>query len=418
VGELFRFITQTGLVMKFCIVTPYIIKGDGQGRVNYEIVCEAIRCGSQITIVSRKIAPELEQHPLVTWVHFDVEKYPTALIKEMLFSIQSRAWLRKHRTEFDIININGAVTSGASDVNSVHFVHTSWLRSPVHTARINKNPYGIYHWAYSTINAYWEKQAFRQAKVVVAVSHKIKQELIDYLGLESSRIQVIHNGVDVKEFIPGTQNRKELGLPEDVNLALFAGDIRTNRKNLDTVLRALVEVDNLHLVVVGSTEGSPYPKMAATLGLSHRVHFTGFRRDIAKIMRAADLFVFPSHYEACTLVLLEAMASGLPAITATSAGGAELVTPECGFVLSKSDDVEGLAAALTTLAGDRELRISMGKAARAVAEQNTWFNKAQLYIDLFKGIVNDEHQRNSTNLSPSARPSTMLGGIATAEANS
>ncbi|PAX52283.1 glycosyltransferase family 4 protein [Brunnivagina elsteri] len=396
--------------MKFCIVTPYIIKGDGQGRANYEIVWEAIRRGHQMTLVGRKIAPELQEHPLVNWVHFDVEKYPSALIKEMMFSIQSGAWLKKHRHEFDLVQVYGAVTSAPGDINTSQFVHTSWQRSPVHTARINKNIYGIYHWLYSNLNSYWEKQAFHQAKVAVAVSDKIKHELIDDLGLESSRIHVIHNGVDIQEFLPGTCDRKELGLSENVNLALFAGDIRTNRKNLDTVLRALVQVSDLHLVVVGNTDGSPYPEMAASLGLSHRVHFTGFRRDIAKIMQAVDLFVFPSRYEACTLVLLEAMASGLPAITATSAGGAELVTSECGFVLSDSDDVEALATALRTLASDRELRIKMGQAARIVAENNTWVSKAQLYIDLFEGMVNDQHHRNSTDLSPSTRPSAVLGG--------
>ena len=180
-------------------------------------------------------------------------------------------------------------------------------------------------------------------------------------------------------------------------------------KNLDTVLKSLVKVPNLHLAVVGSTERSPYPQMAATLGLSDRVHFTGFRRDIAKIMQAVDFFVFPSRYEACTLVLLEAMASGLPAITATSAGGAELVTPESGFVLSDSDDVDALAEAMKTLASSSSLRTQMGAAARAVAEQNTWVSKAQRYADLFEELVSNEHHRNRTNLSPSARPSPVLG---------
>lgn len=396
--------------MKLCIVTPYVIKGDGQGRANYEIVTEAIRRGHQVTLVARKVAAELQENSLVNWVHFDVEKLPTALIKEMVFSVQSAAWLAKHRNEFDLVQVYGAVTSAPADINTSQFVHTSWRRSPAHTARTNPNLYGLYHWAYSALNARWEQQAFRQAKVSVAVSDKIKHELIDDLGIESSRIHVIHNGVDIEEFVPGVSDRKQLGLGEGVDLALFAGDIRTNRKNLDTVLNALVKVPSLHLVVVGSTEGSPYPQMAATLGLSDRVHFTGFRRDIAQIMQAVDFFVFPSRYEACTLVLLEAMASGLPAITATSAGGAELVTPECGFVLSDSDDVDSLADAMKTLAGSSTLRTKMGEAARAVAEQNTWVSKAQRYVDLFEELVHDKHHRNRTDLSPSARPSAVLGG--------
>lgn len=395
--------------MKLCIVTPYVIKGDGQGRANYEIVWEAIRRGHQVTLVARRVAPELQEHKLVNWVHFDVEKFPTALIKEMVFSGRSAAWLSKHRHQFDLVQVYGAVTSARGDINTSQFVHTSWRRSPVHTARIHSNLYGFYHWAYSALNAYWEKRAFQKAALAIAVSDKIKQELIRDLNIEGERIHVIHNGVDLQEFFPGVGDREKLGLPSGVT-ALFAGDIRTNRKNLDTVLKALVKVPNLNLVVVGSTEGSPYPQLAASLGLSERVHFAGYRRDIAEIMRAVDLFVFPSRYEACTLVLFEAMASGLPVITATSAGGAELVTPECGFVLSDSDDVDGLARALEILEGSASLRAKMGRAAHAVAKENTWVSKAQRYVDLFEVFVNDKHHSNCTDLSPSARPSAMFGG--------
>ena len=126
--------------------------------------------------------------------------------------------------------------------------------------------------------------------------------------------------------------------------------------------------------------------MAAELGIQDRVHFLGFRRDIAALMQAVDLFVFPSRYEACTLVLLEAMASGLPVITAVSAGGSEIVTPDCGFVLSDSDDVNALAQALQTLTTDVELRTQMGLAASAVTVHHSWVSKAQSYVDLFESI--------------------------------
>ncbi len=397
-------------MIKLCIVTPYVIKGDGQGRANYEIVWEALRRGYEVTLVARKVAEDLQASPQIRWVNFPVEQYPTALIKEMIFSLRSANWLRKHRQEFDIVQVYGAVTSAPSDINTSQFVHTAWRRSPVHTAKIHRNLYGLYHWLYSALNAGWEKTAFQGTKIAVAVSEKIKQELVNDLGLSPNNIRVIHNGVDIDEFVPGNLDPQDLGLPTDKCLALFAGDIRTNRKNLDTVLRALVKVPDLHLVVVGNTEGSPYPQMAAKLNIADRVHFTGFRRDIAKIMQAVDFFVFPSRYEACTLVLLEAMASGLPVISATSAGGAELVTPESGFVLENSDDVEGLAQALSQLASDRVLRENMGKAARQVAEQNTWVSKAQAYVDLFEEFVNNARHRHSPDLSSSPRPETLFGG--------
>jgi glycosyltransferase involved in cell wall biosynthesis len=103
-------------------------------------------------------------------------------------------------------------------------------------------------------------------------------------------------------------------------------------------------------------------------------------------MRAVDLFVFPSRYEACTLALLEAMATGLPVITATATGGAEIVTPECGVVLPDSEDTQALAQALSKLASDRELRRQMGHASRAIAQQHSWASKAKSYVDLFEEL--------------------------------
>jgi glycosyltransferase involved in cell wall biosynthesis len=371
--------------MKLCIVTRSVIKGDGQGRANYEIVWEAIRRGHHVTLLASSVAPELLQSSQVNWIYIPVKPWPTQLLRGMVFSWRSTAWLSKHRLEFDLVQVYGSVTEAKGDVNTVQFVHSGWLRSPVHTSRLRRDFYGAYHWLFTMLNAHWEKKAFRQAKVIVAVSEKIKKDLVD-IGVRTECIRVILNGVDLQEFFPGCADRRKLGLPEGVTLVLFVGDIRTNRKNLDTVLHALVQVPDLHLAVVGSTERSPYPQLAAKLELSKRVHFLGFRRDVSEIMQAVDLFVFPSRYEACTLVLLEAMASGLPVITAATAGGAEVVTPACGVVLPDSEDKNGLVQALSILTSEPEQRNRMGQAARAVAEQHSWVSKAQSYVDLFEEL--------------------------------
>ena len=375
--------------MKICIVTHKVIKGYGQGRVNYEVAWEAIRQDHQVTLLASSVAPELQHSSQVNWIYIPVKGLPTEFLRNLVFSWRSSNWLRQHRCEIDLVMVNGAIAKASGDVNAVHFVHSSWLRSPVHTSRVRRDFYGLYQWFYTGLNARWEKQAFHQAKVVVAVSEKVKKELID-IGVPPERIRVILNGVDLQEFCPGYTDRSQLGLPEAVVLAFFAGDIRTPRKNLDTVLHALVQVPELHLAVAGGTEGSPYLQLAEKLGVSDRVHFLGYRRDIAQIMKAVDLFVFPSRYEACTLVLLEAMATGLPVITAATAGGAELVTPDCGVVLSDPDDSQALVRALNNLVSDRELRNRMGQAGRAITEQHSWASMAQNYVDLFKTLSKSE----------------------------
>ena len=371
--------------MKLCIVTHKVALGDGQGRVNYEVAWEAIRRGHHVTLLASSVDLALQQHSQVDWISIPVKGYPLQLVREIAFSTQSAWWLNKHHKEFDRLKLNGAITSARGDVNAVHFVHSAWLRSLVNRSEQHPSLRSIYNWFYTTLNADWEKKAFTQAKAIVAVSKQVERELVE-IGVPPERIRVILNGVDLQEFSPGEAKRQTWGLPEGVTLALFAGNAQTPRKNLDTVLRALAQVPDLQLVVAGTTTGMTYPQLVASLDLSNRVHFLEYRTDVPDLMKAVNFFVFPSRYEACSLVLLEAMASGLPVITAKTAGGAEIITPECGIVLPEPDDIQALARALSLLASDRNLRSQMGQSARAIAQQHSWANMAGNYVNLFEEL--------------------------------
>lgn len=140
----------------------------------------------------------------------------------------------------------------------------------------------------------------------------------------------------------------------------------------------------MHLAVAGDDRGSPYPALAERLGVGDRVHFLGYRGDVAELMRAADFFVYPSRYEACSLVLLEAISSGLPVITARSAGGSELLNDACAFVLDNPHDVQTLSRRIRELATDAGLRARMAAAARATALELSWSRMAAQYVKLFE----------------------------------
>ena len=372
--------------MKIAIVTHKFVPGDGQGRVNSEVARQALRAGHHLTLIATEVADEYQAHPGVTWVRVPVAGWPTALLQNQVFAARSAQWINAHREEFDVLQVNGFTTWAGADVNAVHFVHSAWLRSSVHSFRLRRDLYGVYQGIYTALNARLERRAFAGAKVVVAVSEQIRHELLQ-IGVPDEKIRVVVNGVDTAEFRPGEGQRRDLGLPAGMPLALFAGDIRTPRKNLDTVLKALAHAPGIHLAVAGETAGSPYPALSAALGLASRVHFLGFRRDIPDLMRAADLFVFPSRYEACSLVLLEALASGLPVITARTAGGSEIVTEDCGVVLPDPDDAAALADALCRMTGNPAQMAASGRAARAVAENHTWTKMASDYMNIFTAIA-------------------------------
>lgn len=371
--------------MKLCIVTHKVSKGDGQGRVNYEVARAALHRGHEVTVVASQVAESLQSHSGFQWIPITVDKTPTELLKNLRFAHDSARWLKAHRSQFDSVKVNGAITWAAGDINAAHFIHSTWLKSPAHTWQQRKDLYGFYQWLYTALNARWERRAFAQASKIVAVSSQVSTDL-QTIGISSDHIQVIYNGVDTDEFHPGSNNRSGLGLPASVPLAIFAGDIRSSRKNLDSVLKALVKLPGLHLAVVGNVKGSQYPTLAQALTVNDRVHFLGYRQDISDLMRASDFLVFPSRYETFGLVVLEAMASGIPVITSAATPAAELVTSSSGIVVSDPEDIPTLTKEMHYLTCHPQQRQQMGAQARIIAENHSWSQMAQRYVDLFEQL--------------------------------
>jgi len=242
-----------------------------------------------------------------------------------------------------------------------------------------------YQRLYSALNARLERRAFAQARRVVAVSEKTAGELRQ-IGVPAEKIVTIHNGVDTGAFHPGTEDRGRWSLPASAPVFLFAGELRTRRKGLDTALRALALTPQGHLAVAGAPRGSPFPSLATRLGISDRVHWLGFERDMPALMRAVDAFVFPSRYESMSLAILEAMASGVPVLTARTAGGAEILGAG-GRVLEDPEDATTLARWMAELVSDPDLRRCMGRAGRSIAEAHTWEQMATAYLELIESLA-------------------------------
>jgi glycosyltransferase involved in cell wall biosynthesis len=394
--------------MRIAIVTHVVRHNDGQGRVNYEIARAALAEGNQVTLLASHVAPELVAEARLRWVSVQVGRFwPTKLFKQQVFALKTAMWLRKHRSEYDVLHVNGFISWVKADVNTAHFVHGGWLRSPYYPFKLKAGLWSAYQVIYSHVNARLERWAYRRSKIVAAVSEKVAVE-IRADGLPAERIEVIYNGVDVNAFSREQDaggDRKAFGLPEDACLLFFVGDLRTPRKNLDTVLKALTHLpENVHLAVAGYLPGSPYPDEAKALGIADRVHFLGLVKNMPTLMHSVDAFVFPSRYEAMSLSLLEALAAGLPVITASTAGGAEIIGTDCGIVLDDPDDARALAAAISTLAEAPALRHEMGEAARRLAANFGWARMARRYLDLYRGFA---HEAGEANMSAGKHP----GGV-------
>jgi glycosyltransferase involved in cell wall biosynthesis len=318
---------------------------------------------------------------------------PSALLRYQWFALAAGRIL-KRIPQTDVLQLNGAIVHRMGcQVNVANFVHSDWLRSPYHPVRGKPGLNALYQYVFTRLNAAWEKRAFERAGCIVAVSDQIRDALTQLLGINS--IVVIQPGVDIDQFRPlatGEINRLRGEIPcaDPDFLLMFVGDIRSNRKNLDVVLQALARLPrHVRLVVVGDASKSPYPALAKSLGVAERTHFLGRRTiDLPELMRGANAFVFPSHYDPFALVITEAMASGLAVVTAPTVGASGLIRDgQNGFVLPNAADVDTLVRIVATLDADRACCQAIGAAARATAQKHTWSAMVAAYEQLYQNVI-------------------------------
>jgi len=384
--------------MNVLLVSHNIVKGDGQGRVNYELARYLANQAAQLTLVSDQLDEELARHPNIQWHRVKADKRLPNLIRGLLWAEAARPFLEAQHQQFDIVHYNGAVAAGPHDLNTCHFVHSSFREYLQKESSPGLR--GIYHRLYTELNAYQERQSYREARHVVAVSAKTAQELQE-LGVPKAKMSVIYNGVDVDLFQPDASRkatlRNQLAIPTEVLALLYVGDYVQSRKGLGTILEALHGLpDNIQLYVAGKGILDPYRALLA--GIEHRVHFLGFRRDIPDLFRAVDCFVFPTRYDSCCLVVLEALASGLAVVTTLASGSGELITPgENGLVLADPYDTVGLRAYLGRLYQNPDLLASLGKKARYLAEQQSWAHMARQYEALYQQLTAQKKAQPGAN---------------------
>lgn len=226
-------------------------------------------------------------------------------------------------------------------------------------------------------------------RAIVTVSPSEPDALRRTYGRVRAPITVIPHGVDLERFRPPTAPeraaaRAALNLDDEHRVALFVG-YEFERKGIDVAIDALVHAPTVLLLAVGGYGRviQNAQRHAEARGVADRVHFTGPRQDLDALYAAADMFVFPSSYESYGLVLLEALASGLPVVCTPVGIAPELIVDGENGYLTPPDPIE---------IGERLEQIaetdpgSWRDACRATALPHSWRSSALAYLALLERL--------------------------------
>ena len=212
-------------------------------------------------------------------------------------------------------------------------------------------------------------------------SQAVAETLVEYLGVDRSRLHVVHNGIDataLKSSLTSAEARSRLGLPAGAPTVAMIAALRPE-KNHAMFLRMADEVHhaipNTQFLIVGDTGRSDDAAharllgMAATSGVGNRIHFLGQRADMANVLAAIDVSVLTSDHEGLSNALLESMAVGKAVVTTDYRGADALVTQGVDGFITPRGDASAMAECVKCLISDDELRARVGEQARRMVAE-------------------------------------------------
>lgn len=354
--------------MKVALVIEKFSPAGGAERQCVSLARGLMTRGHEVHVFARQIAEG---------VGYVAHKVPVdGMFRHMSFDVQSRKLLEKE--SFDIIH-SFTRTSYQDILRLGGGTHREYL--------IRTDP------AYSVFGRLWrkirpkerfeltlERESFQPSasRKIVAVSHRVKEEVVRHYGVDAGKIVVIHNGVDSNEFKPSAEARRlirnQIGLEESDYLLLFVGS-GFKRKGLESAIAAVDRLPSARLVVVGEGRARAHP----------RVLMLGRRTDVAHLYAAADAFIFPTLYDPFPNAALEAMASGIPVIVSRVAGVSEIITDD-SIVIENPMNVDELAEAVKRLE-DPGVRRPMGEAARRKATAHPLEKTVEANLALYDEVL-------------------------------
>lgn len=366
---------------------------DGSARAVNEVAERLARRGHEVHLFARR-AEDLDKH-LVRWHRIPGPGWPE-VADFWTYFVQVNH--RLGRSDFEIVHSIGCNTLRANviTIQNIQPVKMRILAGLGETARVSL-PRQFTRWLYLQVTCRAEKRLYtasphRKPKMFLPVSRGVEAELRTSYEIGEASVRIVPNAADTDVFRisePAARERwrASVGVERDDFFVIFSGG-EWSRKGLDLAIRAIGKIEDprVRLFVAGDDPArARFEALAADVG--RRVIFGGFRKDVAEAMGAADLFLFPSYYEAFSLATIEAAACGLPVVASRINGTEDFIRPgDTGeFVEHDSDKI---AAVVNRFAQDRSMARRMGANGRRLVEQHyTWDRVTDLTEAAYREVL-------------------------------
>ncbi len=263
----------------------------------------------------------------------------------------------------------------------------------------------------------FSRQQCNRVNALIVPSSAMRDKLAEY-GIQAP-MHVIPTGIPMAEFSEGDGDafRVHHGIGKDRPMLLFVGRV-AYEKNIDFLLRALEQalphVPGLLLMIAGEGPAlDSLKKLTARRKLQDHVSFVGYldrRAALLDCYRAADAFVFASRTETQGLVLLEAMALGVPVISTAVMGTRDIVGPQRGALVPQDDEAD-FARHIVKLMGDSALRARLGAEGRVYAAEWNAGALAGRLADAYQEVIRAHRHVSSTLAGPAGAASPAKAAI-------
>jgi glycogen(starch) synthase len=333
--------------------------------------------------------------------------FPVWILQHLIGNVAVAVAVRRRLRSghYDLVHLHGNLSTILVSLGTrIPIVYTEHDATPWSCRYRRWWERGIRKAIYRTLNV----AAYRRATTVVATCAPLAEDIVARWNVPRERVLAIVNGADPEVF--GDRAAPVAGAPSPAKppfdrYALFVGRL-TPRKAPDLVLQALVEEEDVSCVFVGDGPmRAKLERLTDELGLRDRVAFLGLKTpaELADIYNRAEFLVLPSVSESMPLVIVEAMASGVPVLATRISGAPNLIKDwETGFLL-KPGDVGQLAMAMRFLWGDEALRRKMGTiASKRVQQSLLWPEIARQYAGVYRRVAAE------APVAPLARPVPAL----------